>query len=144
MHDTDSTTTALSSAQALVRRLIEDVINGQDYALLPELLHEDYVYRAPGEELAGPASLQALFTGYRKAFPDLHVRIDDMFGTRERIATTFTLTGTHRGPIMGLPATGRAVSVDGIVHSRMRDGRIADEWELIDMAGLMEQLGMEG
>lgn len=135
---------AQESAQAVVRRLIEEVINGRDYGLLPELLHESYVYRAPGEEWSGPASLQALFEGYREAFPDLAVRIDDMFASDDRVATTFTLTGTHAGPFMGMPATGRAVAVDGIVHSRVHEGRIVDEWELIDVAALMEQLGPGG
>ncbi len=143
MNDIHPTTDA-RSAQALVRRLIEEVINGQNYTVLPELVHEDYVYRAPGEELKGPASLQALFDGYRAAFPDLHVRIDDAFGDGDRVATTFTLTGTHAGPLFDMPATGRSVSVDGIVHSRVKDGRIVDEWELIDMAALMHQLGVSG
>lgn len=133
-----------ASPQAVVRRLIEEVINGQDYGRLSDLLHEEYVFRAPGEELSGAAALQALFTGYRKAFPDLHVRIDDMFASHDRVATTFTLTGTHTGPFMGLPATGRAVAVDGIVLSRVQEGRIVDEWELTDVAGLMEQLGIGG
>lgn len=133
-----------ASPQAVVRRLIEEVINGQDYGRLSDLLHEEYVFRAPGEELSGACALQALFTGYRKAFPDLHVRIDDMFASHDRVATTFTLTGTHTGPFMGLPATGRAVTVDGIVLSRVQEGRIVDEWELIDVAGLMEQLGIGG
>lgn len=133
-----------ASPQAIVHRLIEEVINGQDYGRLSDLLHEEYVFRAPGEELSGGAALQALFTGYRKAFPDLHVRIDDMFASHDRVATTFTLTGTHTGPFMGLPATGRAVAVDGIVLSRVQEGRIVDEWELIDVAGLVEQLGVGG
>ncbi|MEM8556232.1 MAG: ester cyclase [Bacteroidota bacterium] len=124
--------------------MIEEVINGQNYALLPDLLHADYMYRAPGEELVGPGSLQVLFSGYREAFPDLHVRIDNLFGDGEQVATTLTLTGTHAGPLMGLPATGRSVSVDGIVHSRVRDGRIAEEWELLDMASLMQQLTADG
>lgn len=133
-----------ASARALVRRLIEEVINGQDYSVLPDLLHADYVYRAPGEELRGPEALQALFSGYREAFPDLHVRIEDSFGNGTQVATAFTLTGTHTGPLRGLPATGRPVSVNGIVHSRVRDGRIVDEWELIDMASLMHQLSADG
>lgn len=136
--------TAQESARAVVRRLIEDVINRRDYTLLPDLLHEDYVYRAPGEEWRGPASLRDLFEHYRVAFPDLTVRIDDMFGTDDRVATTFTLTRTHAGPLMELPPTGRRIAVDGIVHSRVQEGRIVEEWELIDMAGLMRQLGLEG
>ncbi|QEY32714.1 hypothetical protein EVJ50_11235 [Synechococcus sp. RSCCF101] len=129
-----------TAPQSVVRRLIEQGINGGNEAVLTELLHHDYVYRAPGEELRGPAALQALFAGYRQAFPDLHVAITGSFDNGFMVATTFTLSGTHAGPLHGMPASGRSVSVDGIVHSRVRDGRIAEEWELIDMAALMQQL----
>ena len=132
--------TPVPTPQTLVSRLINEVINGQDYSILPDILHEDYTYRAPGEELRGPGALQALFTGYRTAFPDLNVRIEDMFGTGERVATSIKLTGTHLGPLMGMPPTGRRVSVDGIVHSRVGDGKIVEEWEIIDTASLLQQL----
>lgn len=128
------------AAQSLVRRLIQDVINDEDYTVLHELLHDDYIYRAPGETLKGRASLQALFTGYRVALPDLNIQIDNIFGDGTQVATAFTLTGTHAGPLMDIPPTGRSVSVSGIVHSRVEEGRIVEEWELIDMATLIQQL----
>ncbi len=126
--------------QTVVRRLIEDVLNGRDYSVLPEVLHDDYVYRAPGEQLRGRAAVQGLFSTLHSAFPDLLLRIDDMFGEGERVATAFTLTGTHQGEMMGLAPTGRPVSIHGIIHSRVRDGRIVEEWELLDFATLMRQL----
>lgn len=126
--------------QQIVRRLIEQVLNGRDYSVLPALLHDDYVYRTPGEELVGAEALRGLFSMYHAAFPDLHLRIDDMFGEADRVATAFTLTGTNDGELMGMPPTGRRVSVHGIIHSRVRKGRIAEEWELLDEAALFRQL----
>lgn len=131
----------MSPQQTTVRRLIEEVLNGRDYSVLPELLHENYVYRAPGEELRGVEALQGLFHTFHVAFPDLALEIDDMFGAGDRVATAFTLTGTHRGPMMGMPATGRSVSIHGIILSRLREGRIVEEWELVDFSTLMQQLG---
>ena len=55
-----------------------------------------------------------------------------------------TLTGTHRGDLLGIPATGKRIHVHGMVRSRMRDGRIADEWEVLDMQTMFEQLGLAG
>lgn len=130
----------MTPQQQIVRRLIDEVLNGQDYSVLPALLHDEYVYRAPGEELVGPEALRGLFATYHAAFPDLNLRIDDMFGEGGRVATAFTLTGTHDGNLMGIPATGRSVSVHGVIHSRVRDGRIVEEWELIDEATLLRQL----
>lgn len=130
----------MTPQQQIVHRLIHEALNGKDYSVIPDLLHEDYVYRTPGEELVGAESLEGLFTMYHTAFPDLSVRIDDMFGAGERVATAFTLTGTNEGELMGMPATGRRVSVHGIVHSRVQNGRITEEWEIVDLAGLLQQL----
>ena len=128
-------------AQDLVRSLIH-AINDQDHAALRDLVAADYVYRTPGEELTGLEGLQGLLTSYRRGFPDLELVIDDMFGDGGRVATAFTFTGTHLGELMGVPATGKRVSVDGIIHSRVEGGRIVEEWELLDLAGMYQQLGL--
>ena len=57
---------------------------------------------------------------------------------------TFTLTGTHRGPLLGNPATGHRVEVHGMVRSRFRDGKVVEDWEILDRLGLFEQLGLWG
>lgn len=133
-----------SHAQELVRRLFS-AINAQDYGALPDLVDPDYVYRAPGEELRGVAGLQGLLASYHRGFPDLELIIDDMFGDASRVATSFTFTGTHDGALMGVPATGRRVRVHGIIHSRIEGGRIVEEWEILDLATMYQQLeGAEG
>lgn len=130
----------MTPQQQIVRTLIERAINAQDYSVLPDLLHDDYVFRTPGEELVGEEALRGLFRMYHAALPDLHVRIDDMFGDGDRVATSFTLSGTHDGALMGTPPTGRRVSVRGVIHSRLRDGRIEEEWEILDESALVQQL----
>ena len=127
--------------QTVVRHLI-DAINTRNHDALPDLLDPEYVYRAPGEERRGVEGLERLLTAYRQAFPDLAIVIDDMFGAGTRVATAFTFTGTHLGELMGVPATGRSVSVRGTIHSRVVGGRIVEEWELMDLATMYEQLGM--
>ncbi len=127
-------------AHTLVRRLFE-AINRKDYAALPDLIAPGYVYRAPGEEVRGVAGLEGLLTMYHRGFPDLELTIDDMFGSGGRVATAFSFTGTHLGEMMGVPATGRRVSVHGTIHSRVEHGRIVEEWELLDLATMYQQLG---
>lgn len=134
----------MTTQQTVVLRLIEKVLNDKDYSALPHILHEDYVYRAPGEVLHGGQALQRLFAMYHAAFPDLHLEVDDMFGDGDKVATAFTLTGTHEGEMMGMPPTGKRVSIHGIIHSRVQGGRIVEEWELVDFAALLEQLGTAG
>ncbi|MGE3172500.1 MAG: ester cyclase [Planctomycetota bacterium] len=130
------------SPEGVVRRLIDEAFNRGRTEVLPELVHADYVYRSPGERVDGAAGLQALITGYRTAFPDLHVHIDELVATDDTTVTSITLTGTHRGALLGIAPTGKTVAVHGMVRSRFRDGRIADEWEVLDMHSLFEQLGV--
>ncbi|MCZ4316192.1 ester cyclase [Comamonadaceae bacterium G21597-S1] len=127
---------------AIMRRFIDDVINNADYRVLRELVHPDYVYRSPEQELRGPDALEALFTAYRRGLPDLHVAIDDVFASGDKVVARITLTGTHAGELMGLPATGQSVRVHGMVLSHVTHGRIAEEWEMLDMLGLLRQLGV--
>ncbi len=128
-------------AQDLVRRLF-DAINGQEYEALPEVVSPDYVYRAPGEEVRGVEGLRGVLAAYHRGFPDLELVIDDMFGGGDRVATAFTFNGTHLGELMGVPATGRRVSVSGTIHSRAKEGRIVEEFELLDLATMYRQLGL--
>ena len=128
--------------EAVMRQFIEVVINKGDYSALKELVHPDYVYRAPGREIRGAEKIQTLFETYRSAFTDLRIRIDDLIATDDRVAIAFTLTGTHGGALMGIDATGKRVKVNGTVFSRFEGGKIIEEWEILDQLSLFEQLGM--
>ena len=130
--------------ERMVRRFIEEVVNGGDISALDEIIHPDYVHRSPGEELRGREGLTALLKGYREAFPDLHIEIDGLLAAGNATVLEFTLTGTHRGELLGISATGRRVNVNGMVRSRFRDGRIFEEWEILDQLSLFEQLGVVG
>jgi len=130
------------SNELLVRRLVEEVINGRDYSALQDLLHPSYVYRSPGEEFRGAEGLEGLFTAYHSAFSDMNLTIDDLFSTDARVAMSFTITGTHDGEMMGIAPTGKSVSVNGIILSTIEDGRIVEEWEVIDRFTLFQQLGL--
>ncbi|MDJ0974222.1 MAG: ester cyclase [Planctomycetota bacterium] len=127
-----------------MRQLIDEVFNQGKLDVIPELVHPDYVYRSPGEQIDGADGLAALIGSYRGAFPDLHVHIDEMIATEDTTVTLVTLTGTHQGDLLGNPPTGRRVRIHGMIRSRFEDGRIRDEWELLDMLGLFEQLGIVG
>jgi len=130
--------------ERVLRRFVDEVVNGGDTSALDELVHTDYVYRSPGEELHGPEGLAALFDGYRSAFPDLALEIDDLVVADDATVMAFTISGTHRGDLLGIPATGRRVRINGMVRSRFRDGKIAEEWEILDQLTLFEQLGAIG
>ena len=128
--------------EKVMRRFVEEVINNGDYSVLGELIHPNYVYRSPDQELHGPDALEGLFTAYRTAFPDLNTEIDDLITAGDKAVISITLTGTHEGDLMGIAATGKQVKVHGMVLSRFEDGKIVDEWEILDMLAMFQQLGV--
>jgi steroid delta-isomerase-like uncharacterized protein len=121
---------------------ISEAINGGNLAVVDELAHPGYVYRNPSEELRGAEAVKGLFAAYRTGFPDFHVHVDERVADDERIIQAFTLTGTHLGEFMGIPATGKAIEVHGFVLSRFADGKIVEEWEVVDQLTFLEQLGV--
>jgi steroid delta-isomerase-like uncharacterized protein len=126
----------------IVRRFVDEIINNGNYAVLRELIHPDYVYRSPDQELYGPAALEDLFTAYRTGIPDLAATIDELIVSGDSVVISITLSGTHTGNLMGIPATGNPLSVHGMVRSRLQEGKIIEEWEILDMLGMFQQLGV--
>ena len=80
--------------------------------------------------------------GWREAFPDLKITVDEQVAERDLVAVRWTARGTNTGAGNGLPATGRAVQITGTTLFRVADGRIAEEWTSADSLGLMKQLGL--
>jgi predicted ester cyclase len=77
------------------------------------------------------------------AFPDLTMRVDDIFGAEDKVVVRFTLAGTNTGPFFGLPPTGRIVVMTGIgIYRFGPHGKIIEEWYENDAIGQMRQLGL--
>ena len=128
--------------EEVMRRFVEEVINNGDYSVLGDLIQPNYIYRTPDQELHGPEALKGLFTAYRTAFPDLNTEIDDLIVAGDKAVISFTLTGTHEGDLMGIAATGKQVKVHGMILSRLENGKIVEEWEILDMLAMFQQLGV--
>jgi predicted ester cyclase len=75
------------------------------------------------------------------AFPDLHFTLEDMIAEGDKVAYRFTARGTHMGDFLGIAATGKQIVVAGTVITRIDAGKFQEDWETIDMLGLMQQLG---
>ena len=76
------------------------------------------------------------------AFPDLHLTVEDMIAEGDKVVTRFTSRGTQTGAFMGMPPTGKQVTVSSIVIARIADGKIVEEWGLDDQMGMLQQLGV--
>ncbi|HVX28853.1 MAG TPA: ester cyclase [Nitrolancea sp.] len=82
--------------------------------------------------------LEMLFT----AIPDLHFEVTYKFVRGNQVAERWHITGTHLGPLMGVPATGKHVDIPGIGMVQMKDGKFLSDWFLLDVASTMRQIGL--
>jgi steroid delta-isomerase-like uncharacterized protein len=127
----------------IARRVIDEIYNAGRLELADELVTPDFVGRDPAspEPMMGPEGLKRQAQGYRTAFPDLRLTIEDEIAEGDRVATRWSAHGTHKAQLFGIPATGRQATVSGITISRIFDGRIAESWISWDTFGLLQQLG---
>jgi steroid delta-isomerase-like uncharacterized protein len=128
---------------AVVREFIEQVLNKGAIDQAGRYFWEDMVEEVPlpgqGPGLKG---LQDVLRGMKAAFPDIHWKIEEQLSDGDRVMTRFVWTGTHRGPFLGIPPTGRKVSVWGVVIDRLVDGRIKQTRIIMDALGMMMQMGV--
>ena len=117
--------------KALVRQLVDQVINGGELDLVEELF-------AP--ELVEP--VRQAFTNFRAAFPDWREEIVDMVAEGDRVAVRFRCSGTLQGEFMGAQANGRRQEVDEVFFLRVQDGRFVEYWGLEDNLTRLRQLGV--
>jgi steroid delta-isomerase-like uncharacterized protein len=128
--------------KALERRFFDEMLNRGNLSAGDDLFAEDSVDYAgfPGQAPGREGFKQAVVMMHT-AFPDIHYTIEDMVAEGDRIATRWTLRGTHKGEFFGIPATGTQVSVEGIHILRFADGQIVECWEFWDQLSMLRQIG---
>ena len=128
---------------AILQRFVEEVINQGRFEVADELVQENFVELdpLPGQR-QGREGLKDVIGMMRAAFPDLHWVIEETVASGEKVVSRFRWSGTQRGDFLGIPATGRKVTVAGVVVDRLSNGKMADSRILMDTFGLMQQLGV--
>ncbi|HEU0035205.1 MAG TPA: ester cyclase [Kofleriaceae bacterium] len=87
------------------------------------------------------AGFKQAIAGLRAAMPDLHLTIDEMVTHGDKVWVRMTATGTHRGPFMGLPPTGKSFTITVMDVVRIADGKIVEHWGVPDRFALLHQIG---
>ncbi len=105
----------------------------------------DYVLYSPSGNPNPMSREEAVETVkvFWKGFPDISFNIEELIAVGDKIIVRFITRGTHTGEFMGIPATGQKIEFSGIIISRIENGKFVEEWEEMDIMGLMQQLGME-
>ena len=89
----------------------------------------------------GPEGFVQFFTELRSAFPDLSISVDHMVSDDDNIAFAYTAKGTHKGNLLGIPATGKSVKFRGLQIGRFENGKIVERWGSSDELGILKQIG---
>jgi steroid delta-isomerase-like uncharacterized protein len=126
----------------LLRRFVEEVINGGDVDLVPWFVGEDFVDHDPPPGASPDVSgIRQAFTRVRVSFPDFRATVEDLVAEGDRVAYRWTFRGTHLGDFGGIPPTGRVVVWSVIGIARFAEGKMVERWQRLDTAGLLRQLG---
>jgi predicted ester cyclase len=129
----------MSQVEEVIRGIYE-AINTGNLALLDKFVAPGYVEHSEGSQGVEPFKQQV--AAFRAAFPDLRVTIDDLLIDGDRFASRTTVTGTHTGDLMGMPATGRHISVGAVDLGRIENGQAKDRWGGLNMYSMLTQLGV--
>jgi steroid delta-isomerase-like uncharacterized protein len=131
---------SLETNKKIVRRLIEDVINGGDLDAFDELVAPDYVDLADESDPVGRDDYRELVGDTRGALSELHMIIEGEVAEGDTVAVRFRVTARHTGPFLGVAATGRRLEWTGMGWLRVRDGQVIERRNITDVHGILQQL----
>jgi predicted ester cyclase len=132
---------SIEENKAVDRRYVEEVLNRGRLQAVDELCTPDYVGHVPGFLPTDREGDKRLVGMLRAAFPDMRCAIQDQVAEGDEVLHRLVCRGTHTGELLGVPPSGRPVEVTGMNVNRIVDGKLVESWGVIDMLGLMQQVG---
>jgi steroid delta-isomerase-like uncharacterized protein len=125
----------------LIRNWAEELFNQGRLEAAEKYIAPDFVnHNAFPGQVPGPDGVRDLVATFRGGFPDLHGTLNRVLSEGEMVATHLTMRGTHGGEFMGIPASGRTITANGMGMYRIENGKIAEAWVMFDSADLLRQI----
>jgi steroid delta-isomerase-like uncharacterized protein len=133
----------MSEENKAIARQFYGILESGNLSAADEVVATDYVNRnaIPGQT-SGLEGFKEAVTMLQTAFPDLQITIEDQIAEGDKVATRYTIRGTHQGEFMGIAATGKPVTWTALVLQRVVSGKIQESWLQWDQLGLTQQLGV--
>lgn len=123
------------------RRLIEVGFSQGDVSMVDEIFAPDFVEHQAGVVPPNREGVKGLVAYLHQAMPDLSIVVADIAAYQDKVWARLIGRGTHNGPFMGVPPTGRAITVEIIDICRFKGGKIVEHWGYTDRLAALEQLG---
>ena len=131
----------------LLQRWFEEVWNQQNEAAIDAMFAPDaksHGFPDADSVLVGAEAFKAVQRNFCGAFPDLHVDVEEIMTDAERVAVRWKVTMTHTGDHLGFPATGKKATLAGSTFAIVRDGKILEGWNHMDLGGMVQKLQAAG
>ena len=126
----------------LARRLFEEVWNSKNLAVLDEMLAPNFVFHNSVQTLYGPEGFKQFAKTYHTAFPEARFTIEDTIAEGDTVVLRWTAHGTQSGELLGIPPTGKEVTVSGITITLISNGKSVESWGEFDALGMLQQIGV--
>ena len=130
------------SNKAVVKRLIS-ALDTDDESSLRAVVADDLVSHGALGDVHGPDGfIGIMLKNVRGGFPDAHVELASVIEEGDLLSFRLEGSGTHLGPFLGVPPTGKVVRIRGTHHVRVRDGRIVEHWQGPDILAMLVDMGL--
>jgi predicted ester cyclase len=128
-------------SKATYLKFVDEVLNGGNFSVAASYLTDDVkTHNGFPDQEPGLTGFVAALKAFHGAFPDIRAHLTHAVAEGDLVVGRFEVTGTHRGPFLGMPATGRKVRYEEIAIVRMAEGKIAEHWSVADALAIMQQL----
>ena len=131
----------MADNKAVVRAMFEEIVNQNRVELIDELFDPEFETTTP-QGVMDREGFRQFVTGWRGAFSDIHCEVSDLIAEGETAAWSVQTTGTNDGEFMGMPTTNRKVDFGSLNIAHFRDGKVYRHIVMMDLATMMEQLGV--
>ncbi|PPU10246.1 hypothetical protein XarjCFBP1022_15940 [Xanthomonas arboricola] len=143
VHDSQSghTLSVAESNKRIMQRFTNEFLPTGDVKLAEQFLSPDVTIYFAGQKQQGLKTYLGLVASNKEAFPDLVWTVNQMVADGDTVAIRYTMTGTHRGTIAGVAATGRPVTAQSMAFYRLKKGKIVEERAQLDLFAVLQQIG---
>ena len=129
--------------RVLTLRIIRDIWNAKNPSLIDELYSDDCVLLTPDGDVRGIDGGKRLYQTYTSSFPDLEFEIRRIVADGDMASAQLVFTGTHKGPLGNIPASGNFVKVANNCFFRFANGKVVEQEGVWDSLSLMRQINAD-
>jgi steroid delta-isomerase-like uncharacterized protein len=121
-----------------------DGLNRGDVSVADKAFHPDCIVHITGvsEPLRGVEPWKKFVSGFLAAFPDLRFTMEDQLVDGSLVAFRWRASGTHTASLGPVPATGKRITIEGLIIDRVADGKVKERWEQFDQSLMLQQLAL--